>query len=246
MRQKYTNTIHMNILLIGYGKMGKTIQRLTEGMGHNISGVIDVDNVDELPAYAKSSQVAIEFTRPESAYYNVKSCLDLKLPVVSGTTGWLDHYEEICQLSKENKTGFFYASNYSIGVNIFFAINRKLASLMAPYDDYDVQIDETHHVHKLDKPSGTAITTAEGLVENIPVLKDWVLEKDEDHRVKIVSHREGEVYGKHTVRYNSPIDEIILTHNAHTRDGFAVGAIKAAEWIIDKEGPHVMNDMLGL
>ena len=144
------------------------------------------------------------------------------------------------------ETGFFYASNYSIGVNIFFAINKKLAALMGQYQEYSAQVDETHHIHKLDKPSGTAITTAEGLIENIPNIKDWVLEKDEDQMVKIVSHREGEVYGKHTVHYNSPIDEIILTHNAHTRDGFAVGAIKAAEWIIDKKGPHVMNDMLGL
>lgn len=117
---------------------------------------------------------------------------------------------------------------------------------MGQYQEYSAQVDETHHIHKLDKPSGTAITTAEGLIENIPNIKDWVLEKDEDQMVKIVSHREGEVYGKHTVHYNSPIDEIILTHNAHTRDGFAVGAIKAAEWIIDKKGPHVMNDMLGL
>ena len=236
----------MDILLIGYGKMGKTIQRLAEGMGHHISGIIDTDNPMDLAKYAQSSQVAIEFTQPESAYHNLKSCLDLGLPVVSGTTGWLDHYAEISDLSKKKETGFFYASNYSIGVNIFFAINKKLAALMAPYQDYAVQVDETHHIHKLDKPSGTAITTAEGLIVNMPNIKDWVLEKDEDQMVKIVSHREGEVYGKHTVHYNSPIDEIILTHNAHTRDGFAVGAIKAAEWIIDKKGPHVMNDMLGL
>ena len=246
MRQKYTNTTHMDILLIGYGKMGKTIQRLAEEMGHHISGVIDTDNPMDLATYAKSSQVAIEFTRPESAYHNLKSCLDLGLPVVSGTTGWLDHYTDICELSRMKETGFFYASNYSIGVNIFFAINKKLAALMGQYQEYSAQVDETHHIHKLDKPSGTAITTAEGLIENIPNIKDWVLEKDEDQMVKIVSHREGEVYGKHTVHYNSPIDEIILTHNAHTRDGFAVGAIKAAEWIIDKKGPHVMNDMLGL
>jgi 4-hydroxy-tetrahydrodipicolinate reductase len=236
----------MNILLIGYGKMGKTIQRLAEGMGHKITGVIDINNPDDLAKHAKSSHVAIEFTRPESAYDNIKSCLELGLPVVSGTTGWLDQYDQICKLSKQQETGFFYASNYSIGVNIFFAINRKLAALMAPYQDYDVQVDETHHIHKLDKPSGTAITAAEGLIDNIPTIKDWVLEKDEDQKVKIVSHREGEVYGKHTIHYNSPIDEIILTHNAHTRDGFAVGAIKAAEWIMDKKGPHVMNDMLGL
>ncbi len=236
----------MNILLIGYGKMGKTIHRLAEEKGHHISGIIDVDNSAELAELSKKSDVAIEFSSPESAYNNIRSTINLGLPVVSGTTGWLDRYEEIQKLSTDQEVGFFYASNYSIGVNIFFAINKKLASLMSPYDEYDIHIDETHHIHKLDKPSGTAITAAEGVLQYHNTKKDWVLDNNEEGKLKIASFREGEVYGKHTVHYNSPIDEIKLTHNAHTRDGFALGAITAAEWIIDKKGPHVMNDLLGL
>ena len=236
----------MNILLIGYGKMGKTIHRLAEEKGHKITGIIDFDNAAELSELCKKSDVAIEFSSPEAAYNNIKSTINLGLPIVSGTTGWLDRYEEIKTLSSEQKVGFFYASNYSIGVNIFFAINKKLAELMSPYSNYNVHIDETHHIHKLDKPSGTAITAAEGILQYHNTKSDWILDNDEDEKLKIASFREGEVYGKHTVHYNSMIDEIILTHNAHTRDGFALGAITAAEWIVDKKGPHVMNDLLGL
>ena len=236
----------MNILLIGYGKMGKTIHRLTEEKGHKITGIIDIDNAEELSELSRKSDVAIEFSSPEAAYNNIKSTISLGLPTVSGTTGWLDKYEEIKTLSRQKKVGFFYASNYSIGVNIFFAINKKLAELMSPYPDYNVHIDETHHVHKLDKPSGTAITAAEGILKHYSTKSDWVLDNHEDEKLKIASFREGEVYGRHTVHYNSDIDEIILTHNAHTRDGFALGAITAAEWIINKKGPHVMNDLLGL
>ncbi len=236
----------MKIVLIGYGKMGKTIEEKALKKGHNICGIVSADNHSELSVLAHEADVAIEFTNPEAAYDNITKCLELKLPVVSGTTGWLDKYDEVARMSQTQKTGLFYASNYSIGVNIFFAINKKLAALMHPYSDYNVQIDETHHIHKLDEPSGTAITTAEGILSHLDQKKDWLLNAKDQDKITIVSHREGEVYGKHTVHYNSPIDEIILTHNAHNRDGFALGAITAAEWIIDKQGPYGMADMLGL
>ena len=236
----------MNIVLIGYGKMGKTIHRLAEERNHSITGVIDVNNSFELEDIAKKSDVAIEFTNPDSAYNNIKSSIELGLPIVSGTTGWLDRYHDICALSTKKKIGFFYASNYSIGVNIFYAVNKKLAELMSPYQEYDVHIKETHHIHKLDKPSGTAITTAEGILEYHHSKSEWIVDDEDVDKLKIQSIREGEVYGRHEVHYNSKIDEITLTHNALSRDGFALGALTAAEWIVDQKGPHGMKDLLGL
>lgn len=236
----------MKILLIGYGKMGKTIEKLAKDKGHSIVGIIDVNNHNDLESLLEKSDVAIEFTNPESAYHNLLKCAKSKTPVVCGTTGWLDHYDQLVQEVEKNSSAFFYASNYSIGVNIFFAINEKLAQMMNAYPDYGVEIDETHHTEKKDAPSGTAITIAEGIYDHMDRVNDWQLEGTEVDKVNIKSHRIGQVYGKHTVTYDSPIDQIVITHDAHTRDGFAMGAILAAEWIIGKKGTFGMKEMLGL
>lgn len=240
----------MRILLIGYGKMGKTIERMALAKGHTISGIIDVNNPNELSDFLTRSDVAIEFTHPESAYENLAACANAQVPVVCGTTGWLHRYAELVNTVKQKHSAFFYASNYSIGVNIFFEINRHLASLMNDYPQYDISIIETHHTQKKDAPSGTAISIAEGICENIDRKEDWELNEGNklfsDKSIPIKSVREGMVYGKHTVVYDSPIDQIIMTHDAHTRDGFAMGALLAAEWIIGKKGTFGMKDLLGL
>lgn len=237
----------MRILLIGYGKMGKTIERLAIQKGHEISGAIDKDNFDELDKLLPDTDVAIEFSNPDSAPSNIMKCIQSGTPVVCGTTGWLKDMDRVQKSVSENHGAFFYASNYSVGVNIFFALNKKLAKMMNSYPEYNITIDETHHTEKLDAPSGTAITLAEGIYNDHPIKEGWILE---DHavedKVNIISHRIGEVYGKHTITYDSPIDQIKITHDAHTRDGFAIGAILAAEWIIGKEGVFGMPDLLGI
>ncbi len=235
----------MRILLIGYGKMGKTIERLATEQGHQIAGVIDVNSEKTIADYRGEADVAIEFTHPEAAYENLKASVKAQIPVVCGTTGWLEYYDEISELAAAHDTAFFYASNYSIGVNIFFAINEQLAKMMDNYPAYDVEIDETHHIHKKDAPSGTAITIAEGILDNLKRKSEWKLEESTDQAINIRAHREGEVYGKHTVTYDSPIDQIVITHDAHTRDGFALGAIQAALWLVGKKGTYGMRDLLG-
>jgi 4-hydroxy-tetrahydrodipicolinate reductase len=239
----------MKILLIGYGKMGKTIEKMALSKGHTITGRIDIDNFNEIDQLLSESDVAIEFTNPESAYRNLLKCVTSQTPVVCGTTGWLEKYNDLTKAVSENESAFFYASNYSIGVNIFFAINEHLAKMMNRYPQYDIEIDETHHTEKKDAPSGTAITIAEGITDHVERKNDWQLDAQgqyESDRIKIRAHREGIVYGKHTVTYDSPIDQIVITHDAHTRDGFAMGALMAAEWIHGKKGVYGMKDMLGL
>ena len=238
----------MNIALIGFGKMGKAISEIAEDRGHTISAKISSSNLDDLHSEAfLSSDVAIEFSRPESAFNNIKHCIENKLPVVIGTTGWLEKIEEVNLLSNHYKSPVFYASNFSIGMNITFAINEKLAKWMNQFNDYDVKIDETHHVHKLDSPSGTAISLAEGIISNLDRKSGWVLgDNHSGNKLQIYDHRIGEVPGTHIVEYKSNIDKIELKHEAFNRQGFALGAVKVAEWIPNKQGLLSMKNFLEL
>lgn len=233
----------MNILLVGYGKMGKTIERIALERGHRITGKIDIDNIGDLDS--ARGDVAIEFSHPDAAFHNVKKCVRRKIPVVCGTTGWLERKPEIETLTKQNGSTFFYASNYSLGVNIFFKLNEQLARMMNQFKAYEVRIDEVHHVEKKDAPSGTAITLAEGVIKCLERKKKWVkpgaVRKDE---IEIQSFRIDEVPGTHIVKYASAIDDIEIKHTAHTREGFALGAVMVAEWIRDKEGVLNMDDFL--
>lgn len=238
----------MNIALIGYGRMGKEIERIALSRGHNIVLTIDKDNLDKLTNdNLQKADVAIEFTMPSSAFDNYKLCMEAGVPVVSGTTGWLDRMDELKTVCERNNGGFFYASNFSVGVNLFFALNKKLATLMNSFDTYDVEMEEIHHIHKLDAPSGTAISLAEGVFENFNRKDKWELGKSSDSSaMKIIAKREGEVPGTHTVKYFSDVDEISITHEAYNRKGFALGAVLAAEFINGKSGVFGMNDLLGL
>ncbi len=233
----------MKILLVGYGKMGKTIERIALDRGHAIAGRIDIDNISDLDHV--QADVAIEFSHPEAAFENVKKCVLRKIPVVCGTTGWLARKPEIDRLTGENDTTFFYASNYSLGVNLFFKLNEQLARMMNQFDTYDVAIDEVHHAQKKDAPSGTAITLAEGVIKNLERKTKWSKEaaagKDE---IEIQSFRIDEVPGTHVVKYSSAIDDIEIKHTAHTREGFALGAVMVAEWIRGKKGVLNMDDFL--
>lgn len=225
----------MQILLLGYGKMGRAIEQVALDRGHTIAGRINIDNPNDLEQIADGSvDVVIEFSTPESAVDNISHALRRGWPVVSGTTGWLGHRAEIENLCAQTKGAFFYASNYSIGVNLFFRLNKVLASFMRNYPSYHVSMTEIHHTEKKDAPSGTAITLAEGL-KNEGVGRD----------VAIESVREGTVPGTHTVRYNSDVDQIEISHVAHSRQGFALGAVVAAEWLADREGVFGMDDLLG-
>lgn len=235
----------MKIALIGYGKMGKQIEQIALSRGHSIVSIIDESNVVDFdsPAF-KSADVAIEFTTPTSALRNYQKCFQAGVPVVAGTTGWLEHLSEVKKACEEGQT-FFYASNYSLGVNIFFALNKYLAKIMNQFPDYTVSMEEVHHVHKLDAPSGTAITLAEGIIENVDRKTDWHLEmetKSSDLAIHCI--REGEVPGIHEIFYESDADIISIKHDAKSRKGFALGAVLAAEFTCGKKGFLGMNDML--
>lgn len=233
----------MKILLVGYGKMGKIIERIALERGHEIAGRIDVDNSQELDTV--TADVAIEFSRPEAAFENVKRCLSRKIPVVCGTTGWLEQKREIEKLCIAMDSAFFYASNYSLGVNIFFKVNEFLARIMGNFNEYEVRLNEIHHTEKKDAPSGTAITLAEGVLKHLHRKKTWVNEdtqKLED--LFIESFRIDQVPGTHTVNYTSSIDDIEIKHIAHSREGFAKGAVLVAEWIKNKKGVLTMDDYL--
>jgi len=227
----------MKIALIGYGKMGKTIEKMAKEQGHDIVLKIDVTNYDDLTSEnLRKADVAIEFTRPESAMNNILSCFKAGIPIVSGTTGWVEKKEEVDALCKSYKGAFFYASNYSVGVNIFFALNRYLAKLMDTQPQYNIDMEEIHHTEKLDAPSGTAITLAEGIMGEITRKKTWVNEQSEQSTVlPIISKRIPKVKGTHQINYTSAIDDLEIKHVAHSREGFAGGAIQAAEWIIGKD-----------
>jgi len=238
----------MNIALIGYGKMGKIIEEIALQRGHTIVLKIDVDNQSDFTKENLSkADAAIEFTGPHSAYENVKKVIEFGVPLVCGSTGWLEHLPEIKKSCAEKNGAFLYASNFSIGVNIFFEINKRLAALMAPHSDYDVAITEIHHTQKKDAPSGTAITIAEGVLDNIHRKKNWVNHISENAgELEIISERIDPAPGTHIVRYSSAIDDIEISHKAHSRMGFAAGAVLAAEFISDKKGIFSMKEVLGL
>lgn len=227
--------------------MGKTIHKLAQERGHDIVATIDPANGDVLSkASIAAAEVAIEFTRPEAAITNISSCIKWGVPIVSGTTGWLEHLPAVQTLLEEHpKSAFFYASNYSLGVNVFFELNKRLAQMMNPLKEYDVEMEEIHHTQKLDAPSGTGITLAEGVIENLDRKSGWVnenAEKQED--ISLISKRIEAVPGTHSIKYFSKVDDIEMIHTAHSRQGFALGAIIAAEWSIGKSGMLSMQQML--
>ncbi|WP_405327080.1 4-hydroxy-tetrahydrodipicolinate reductase [Leeuwenhoekiella sp. LLG6367-2.1] len=231
----------MKIALLGYGRMGKTIEKLAVERGHSVVKKIDQGDTYDFA----DADVAIDFSVPDAAVDNISMALKSGVPVVSGTTGWLDRYPEMVALCKENNGAFIYASNFSVGVNIFFELNKKLAQMMKALDSYNVSMTEVHHIHKLDAPSGTAITLAEGIIEESSKT-DWILDNEESDKITIKAVREAEVPGTHTITYQSDVDEIMIEHKAHSRNGFALGAIIAAEWLKDKKGVHTMKDVLNL
>jgi 4-hydroxy-tetrahydrodipicolinate reductase len=238
----------MRILLIGYGKMGKTIEQMAIAKGHQIAGTIDHTNSETMANFGpENTDVAIEFTHPDAAFGNISYCLNKGIPVVSGSTGWLEKYDEAVKLCQENRGAFFYASNYSVGVNLFFHFNEYIASKMQAYKEYQVSIREIHHLQKVDKPSGTGITAAEGILSSYPNLTGWAADDDSDKtKLNIVSEREPDVVGTHIVTYSSEVDKIELGHIAHSRAGFAEGALMAAEWLQGRQGVYGMKDMLNL
>lgn len=240
----------MKLLLIGYGKMGHTIEALAQARGHQVVGIVDptrpgVSIADFGP---QQVDVAIEFTHPDAAFANVMACLRQGLPVVCGSTGWLHHFDEARALCQQSGGALFYASNYSIGVNLFFHFNEYIAAKMhALAPDYDVTVREIHHTHKVDQPSGTALTTAEGILRHFSGKARWRnAPAEQPGELAILSERSGEVVGTHVVSYSSPVDTLELRHEAHSRDGFAQGALRAAEWLPGRQGVFGMKDLLGL
>jgi len=236
----------MKIALIGYGKMGKEIEKIALERNHEVILKFDVRNKYEFKVdNLKKVDVAIEFTQPESAYENYMKCFEANIPVVSGTTGWLDNLSDVKTQCEQNGQTFFYASNFSIGVNLFFKLNKQLAELMNMIGGYDVSISETHHTEKKDAPSGTAITIAEDLIANYNRKQSWVKENAVNNtEIAIRSFRKGKVPGIHTVKYESDVDYIEITHSAKSRKGFALGAVLAAEFTIINKGFLTMNDLL--
>lgn len=236
----------MKIALIGYGKMGKTIERLALAKGHDIVLIIDKDNPGDFTINnLRKAEVAIEFSQPESAFENVKTCLELGIPIIVGTTGWLEHLAEAKAICERTGSAMIQATNYSIGVNLFFALNRYLAKLMNGQPQYDVQIEEIHHTQKIDTPSGTAITIANDILNEINRKMQWVNhEASNVSDLQIISKRIDPAPGIHEVTYHSEIDTIKISHEAHSREGFALGALTAAEWIVDKKGFFTMQDVL--
>lgn len=227
--------------------MGRAIEEIALERGHTIVLKTSIDNLeDNTEENVRKADVAIEFTGPESAYGNIMLCLNAGVPVVSGSTGWLDKYEEIKEYCLQKGGSFLYASNFSVGVNIFFEVNRRLAELMAPHPDYDVRITEIHHTEKKDAPSGTAITLAEQIQGKLPRKKRWVNHNSDNlDELSILSKRTDPAPGTHLVRYHSAIDDIEIIHTAHNRKGFATGAVLAAEYIRGKKGIFQMKDVLG-
>jgi len=232
----------LNIALFGYGKMGKMIESVAQDRGHNIVAKIDVDSED---INYSDIDVAIDFSMPDAAFENITGCIENGVPVISGTTGWLAKYDAAVALCHEKNGSFIYASNFSLGVNVFFELNRHLARMMRNLNQYQVSMEEIHHTQKVDAPSGTAITLAESIIEN-SAYKTWKLDHAEQAEIPIVSKRTGDTPGTHTVDYESKVDSIEIKHTAHTREGFALGAVIAAEWIQDKTGVFTMKDVLDL
>lgn len=238
----------MRIALIGYGKMGKAIEEIAVKRGHSIGLVINTGNSDQLNSdNLRHCDVAIEFTNPHSAVQNLQHCLDASIPVVCGSTGWLQQWETIKNYCTEKKGALLYASNFSIGVNIFFELNKKLASLMASQNQYNILLEEIHHTAKKDAPSGTAITLAEQITERHPIKKTWINEPTEaPELLPVISRRIDPAPGTHHVKYFSEVDDIEIIHTAHNRSGFATGAVLAAEFIHNKKGIFSMRDVLNI
>ncbi|SEG49240.1 4-hydroxy-tetrahydrodipicolinate reductase [Flavobacterium urumqiense] len=232
----------MKIALLGYGKMGQVIERIALERGHEI-----VLKKDEFNTYdgLSNADVAIDFSVPTAAVSNISNSFHANVPVISGTTGWLEHYDEMLALCKEKNGGFISSSNFSLGVNIFFELNEYLAKIMSKFDSYSVDMEEIHHTQKLDAPSGTAISLAKGVIENSSYT-NWTLENPEPNQIHIETKRIGTIPGTHTVTYNSAVDAIEIKHTAHNREGFALGALIAAEWIVGKHGVFTMKDVLNL
>lgn len=233
----------MKIALLGYGRMGKAIEIVAVERGHDVVAKIDQD---ETYGNLSEADVAINFSVPDAAVENIKTALKINIPVVCGTTGWLDQLNEIEDFCKAKNSAFVYASNFSVGVNLFFKLNEVLAKLMSSHKSYEASMKEVHHIHKLDAPSGTAITLAEGIIDQSDYTQ-WSIHKDTiENMLPIEVDRTGEVPGTHTIKYESNIDSITIEHEAHSRKGFALGAVIAAEWIQDKKGVFSMNDVLSL
>lgn len=233
----------MKIALLGYGKMGKTIEQIAIKRGHTIVLTVDKDDHDY---DITKADVAIDFSIPTVAFNNISNCINNQVPVISGTTGWLNNYDNAVTLCKEKKGAFIYASNYSLGVNIFFELNKTLAKMMSTLKQYHVSMEEIHHTQKLDAPSGTAISLANDIITNNPNFKTWKLNETAEKTIPIVAKRIEEVPGTHTINYESDVDTITIEHVAHTREGFALGAVIAAEWIAGKTGVFTMNDVLNI
>lgn len=238
----------MKIALYGYGKMGKEIEKIAVSRGHSISLKIDINNANTITsADLKSCDAIIEFSTPHSVIPNMLKCFESGTPVVVGTTGWYDKADEMKKICKEKNACLFYASNFSIGVNIFFKVNEYLAKLMNNYESYNVSIEEIHHIHKLDAPSGTGLSLANQILGNYSKKTKWVnTETNKENELAIISKREGEVPGTHIIRYQSVIDDIEITHTAHNRQGFALGAVLAAEFVKGKKGIYGMNELMKL
>lgn len=236
----------MKIALIGYGKMGKAIEKIAVAKGHEIVLKINIDNVEDFTEEAiKKADVAIEFTGPETAAENISKCINAGVAVVSGSTGWLAQWDSVAKLIEEKNGAFLYSSNYSIGVNLFFELNKYLAALMEPYNTYNVSLEEIHHTQKKDAPSGTAITLAEQILQSIKSKKHWVNQpSDNKEDLVILSERIDPAPGTHKIMYHSSIDDIEIIHTAHNREGFAGGAVLAAEFLHDKSGIFTMKDVL--
>ena len=233
----------MNIALLGYGKMGKTIEQIAIKSGHKI--VLTVDKDDENYDITKAD-VAIDFSIPTVAFNNISNCLNNGIPVISGTTGWLENYDKAVALCKEKKGAFIYASNYSLGVNIFFELNKTLAKMMSTLKQYNVSMEEIHHTQKLDAPSGTAISLANDIIALNSNFEKWQLDETGEKTIPIVAKRIADVPGTHTIKYESEVDTISIEHIAHNRQGFALGAVVAAEWLVGKTGVFTMNDVLNI
>ena len=240
----------MKVALIGYGKMGREIEKVLVSRAHEVVLTIDINNAQDFTAKnLRKADVAIEFSAPDAAFGNIVRCLEAGVPVVCGTTAWLSKLDEVIQLCKKNEGAFFYASNYSIGVNLFFKINRELAALMNRFAEYDVTLNEIHHTQKRDAPSGTAITLAEGIVENCERKTEWFLGPTRGattypEKLEVTAQRRSVVPGTHTIVWESPADTITIEHVAKNRSGFAVGAVVAAEFIVGKKGVFTMEDIL--
>lgn len=233
----------MKIALLGYGRMGQTIEQIAIKRGHSIVLKVDKDDTDYDITQA---DVAIDFSIPNVAFNNISMCLNHRVPVISGTTGWLEDYDKAVALCKEKKGAFIYASNYSLGVNIFFELNKVLAKMMSNLQQYNISMEEIHHTKKLDAPSGTAISLANDIISKHASYENWTLNDGNEKTIPIIAKRIGDVPGTHTITYESDVDTIEMTHTAHNRDGFALGAVIAAEWIVGKTGVFTMNDVLNI